>query len=102
QTAIPRADGAFRERESLLNQLALDTGSDHARDTSCLRADGRCKERNQRRRTEDSVGSVIVFARVGLCFHIFLPWSSRDSCVSPTSAAPAGAPYSRCRPRAAG
>ena len=61
EAAVRRADGPFCESETLLHQLALDAGRDNARDASCLRGDGWCKKRNERRCTEDEI-HVPVFA----------------------------------------
>ena len=60
EAAVRRADGPFCEGETLLDQLALDAGSDNARDAPCLRRDGGCKKCNERCGTEDVHGPVFA------------------------------------------
>ncbi len=65
EAAVRGADGPFCEGETFLNQLALDAGSDNARDSPCLRRDGCCKKCDECRGTEHGVHGP-VSAGIGL------------------------------------
>src|SRR4029077_18751788 len=75
EAAVRRADGPFGEGETLLNEFALDAGSDHARNASCLRDHGRGEKRNQRscRKARLHADTILVQLRFGC--HCVLPWS---------------------------